>query len=135
MQLRSDLTNHDFNGLDIENLVLPQQFTNTNSRKKEQLEKENTNSQKDIYNETELNKSSVTKTKINRFLLKKIKFDELRYESNSNFLEDLIPFDEKSFLSTYLSPKVKNYYLNKQTLSLILKTSQKKKNFTPFLIN
>jgi DNA-directed RNA polymerase alpha subunit len=122
MQLRSDLTNHDFNGLDIENLVLPQQFTNTNS-------------QEDIYNEIELNKSSVTRTKINRFLLKKIKFDELRYESSSNFLEDLIPFDEKSFLSTYLSPKVKNYYLNKQTLSLILKISQKKKNFTPFLIN
>jgi DNA-directed RNA polymerase alpha subunit len=40
-------------------------------------------------------------------LLKKIKMGEI----NTTFLKDLLPLNDTSFLSTYVDPKLKNYYL------------------------
>lgn len=44
--------------------------------------------------------------------LKKIKMGEI----TSTLLQDFLPLNERSFLSTYISPKLKNYYLNNQAL-------------------
>ena len=41
----------------------------------------------------------------------------------STFLQDFQPLNEICFLSTYINPKIKNYYLNKRNLSILLKTA------------
>jgi DNA-directed RNA polymerase alpha subunit len=56
-------------------------------------------------------------------LNKKIKIREI----NPPLLNELIALDETAFLSTYVNPKLKNYYLNTQSLDNVLKT--------PFLKN
>ena len=53
----------------------------------------------------------------NSLVLKKIKMGEI----TSTLLQDFLPLNDASFLSTYVSPKLKNYYLNSDSLSLILK--------------
>lgn len=58
----------------------------------------------ELVKETECNWQALT--------LKKIKMGEI----TSTLLEDFLPLNECSFLSTYISPKLKNYYLNNQAL-------------------
>ena len=67
---------------------------------------------------TEFHKVSNQKEK-SQFLLKKIKMRQLQ----STFLQDFQPLNEICFLSTYINPKIKNYYLNKRNLSILLKTA------------
>lgn len=54
---------------------------------------------------------------ISKTLVKKLKLGEI----SSTILQELLPLNETSFLSTYISPKLKNYLLNNETLSLVLK--------------
>lgn len=54
-------------------------------------------------------------------LSKKIKMGEI----TSTLLQDLLPLNETSFLSTYVAPRLKNYYLNDNNLSNLLEISSK----------
>jgi DNA-directed RNA polymerase alpha subunit len=42
-------------------------------------------------------------------------------EITTTLLQELLPLNETSFLSTYVSPKLKNYFVNNEALSLVLK--------------
>lgn len=66
----------------------------------------------------------------NRILVKNLKMAPLK----STFLNDLLPINETNFLSTYINPKIKDYYLNKQNLSIILNTSIIKNYMPPIFI-
>lgn len=55
-------------------------------------------------------------TKIDQILVKKIKMGVLR----KDFLEKIEPLNETTFLSTYISPNIKSYYLNRTNLLQIL---------------
>lgn len=54
---------------------------------------------------------------LSKTLVKKLKMGEI----TSTLLQELLPLNETSFLSTYVSPKLKNYFLNNEALSLVLK--------------
>jgi DNA-directed RNA polymerase alpha subunit len=54
---------------------------------------------------------------LSKTLVKKVKMGEI----TSTILQELLPLNETSFLSTYVSPKLKNYLLNNEALSLVLK--------------
>lgn len=75
------------------------------------------NQQKEINKSTQTLSSSFkpelgnqTKFGWQALTLKKIKMGEI----TSTLLQDFLPLNECSFLSTYISPKLKNYYLNNQ---------------------
>jgi DNA-directed RNA polymerase alpha subunit len=55
-----------------------------------------------------------------KILLKKIQMGELKSD------EKLTPLNESTFLSTYISPKIRNYYFDKNNLLHILNISVKK---------
>lgn len=69
-------------------------------------------------------------TKIDHILVKKIKMGALK----KDFLEKIDPLNETTFLSTYISPNIKSYYLNKTNLLQILKYSIKNNKQTPIFI-
>jgi DNA-directed RNA polymerase alpha subunit len=62
---------------------------------------------------------------LSKILVKKLKMGEI----TTTLLQELLPFNETSFLSTYVSPKLKNYFVNNkeqsstfgEALSLVLK--------------
>lgn len=65
-------------------------------------------------------------------LLKNLK---ISHKVQSTLLQDLLPLNETSFLSTYVAPKLKNYYLNNESLSLILKSPVLKRKNEPVSIS
>ena len=62
------------------------------------------------YNKTSSNSFSKTRNeqKEIKSVLKRIKLGEI----NSSFLKNLLPLNDTSYLSTYVNPKLKDYYLN-----------------------
>jgi DNA-directed RNA polymerase alpha subunit len=54
---------------------------------------------------------------LSKILVKKLKMGEI----TTTLLQELLPLNETSFLSTYVSPKLKNYFVNNEALSLVLK--------------
>jgi DNA-directed RNA polymerase alpha subunit len=69
------------------------------------------------------NTKSTTHNAILKVLTKKVKMGEIP----STLIQDLLPLNETSFLSTYVSPKLKNYYLNNESLTEVLKSPILKK--------
>jgi DNA-directed RNA polymerase alpha subunit len=67
--------------------------------------KENKNNDYPLKKELPL--ASQKNVNMHKPLLKKIKMGEI----NTTFLKDLLPLNDTSFLSTYVDPKLKNYYL------------------------
>jgi DNA-directed RNA polymerase alpha subunit len=65
-------------------------------------------------------------------LLKKSK---MAHKVQSTLLQDLLPLNETSFLSTYVAPKLKNYYLNNESLPVILKSPVLKRKNEPVSIS
>ena len=74
--------------------------------------------------------SLMQKTKLEQFLLKNIRMGEFKKE----FLEKLSPLNETTFLTTYISPKIRNYYLNKTNLLNIIKISIENNKVSPIFI-
>lgn len=72
------------------------------------------------------NETIPTNQKILNTLTKKIKMGDL----NSTILQDLVPLNETSFLSSYIEPKLKNYFLKNESLSIINKIQ----SVTPFTV-
>ena len=73
---------------------------------------------KDFDNTKTTQQNNILKT-----LTKKVKMGEVP----STLIQDLLPLDETSFLSTYVSPRLKNYYLNNESLAEVLKSPILKK--------
>lgn len=69
-------------------------------------------------------------TKIDQILVKKIKMGVLR----KDFLEKIDPLNETTFLSTYISPNIKSYYLNRTNLLQILNFYIKNNKLSPIFI-
>ena len=62
-------------------------------------------------------KNKMQQTLLSKTLVKKLRMGEI----TSTLLQELLPLNETSFLSTYVSPKLKNYLLNNEALSLVSK--------------
>jgi DNA-directed RNA polymerase alpha subunit len=59
----------------------------------------------------------------NKKLIASQKEKIIKRQFKSTFLQNLHPLNETCFLSTYISPKIKNYYLNKRNLSIFLQAA------------
>ena len=59
----------------------------------------------------------------NKTLIGSQKEKLIKRQLKSTFLQKLHPLNETCFLSTYISPKIKNYYLNKRNLSIFLQAA------------
>lgn len=68
------------------------------------------------------NDVSGQQSKLEQILLKKIRMGVFK----KDFLETLSPLNETTYLSTYISPKIRNYYLNKTNLFNIIQISIEK---------
>jgi DNA-directed RNA polymerase alpha subunit len=79
--------------------------------------------------EAELN--TVASSDLMTNLNKKIKIREI----NPPLLHEFIALDETAFLSTYVNPKLKNYYLNTQSLDNVLKTPFLKNTHTEHFVS
>nr|AXB71872.1 RNA polymerase subunit alpha [Chlamydomonas sp. UWO 241] len=83
----------------------------------------------DKMKETELN--TVASSDFIANLNKKIKIKEI----SPPLLHELIALDETAFLNTYVNPKLKNYYLNTQSLNNVLKTPFLKNTHTEHFVS
>lgn len=82
------------------------------------------NSLNDSFKDLDFENTNTTQQKnILKTLTKKVKMGEIP----STLIQDLLPLNETSFLSTYVSPKLKNYYLNNESLAEVLKSPILKK--------
>jgi DNA-directed RNA polymerase alpha subunit len=84
----------------------------------------------DKMKEAELN--TVASSDFMANLNKKIKTREI---SPPLLLHELIALDETAFLNTYVNPKLKNYYLNTQSLDNVLKTPFLKNTHTEHFVS